>query len=236
MWAVKNTLNLFDGRGEKWIFFILSSWRRSIIALKVLCKTSFENDNISSVTKTFWCCSFALRGRETSHKAAHLPANCCCACSFFFIHSPRTLNWTFQSIQARFSGLQKLLIALLVIFCNILKCLFSMSVECYYFSSWWNYSVQHRPKVVDRSKDSNILSLSAVTAVVFIPPRIWQLSPWCSINYTKKRHPEQLLVKTSPLLMATLGWIEGNPWAVMRPGLKTSRRRRLFKKESLKWT
>lgn len=53
----------------------------------------------------------------------------------FFIHSPRTLDWTFQRIQAHSSGIQKLLISLLAIFCNVLKCLFFMRIECYYFSS-----------------------------------------------------------------------------------------------------
>lgn len=46
-------LKPFSWEGKNWIFFVLSSWRGSIIALKVLCKTSFENDNTSSVTKTF---------------------------------------------------------------------------------------------------------------------------------------------------------------------------------------
>lgn len=59
-------------------------------------------------------------GGCSSHKATHLLANWCCA-SPFSIHSLRTLNWTTHRIEVHSFGLQKLLISLLVIFCNVPK-------------------------------------------------------------------------------------------------------------------
>lgn len=59
-------------------------------------------------------------GGCSSHKTTHLLANWCCA-SPFSIHSLRTLNWTIHRTQVHSSGLQKLLISLLVIFCNVPK-------------------------------------------------------------------------------------------------------------------
>lgn len=117
-------LKPFSWEGKNWIFFFF------LLGVAQLFRF-VQNKLWKGVTKTFWCCSFALCGRVTSHDAAQLLL----CLKLFFIHSPRTLKWTFQRIQAHSAGIQKLLISLLAIFCNVLKCLFLMRVECYYFSS-----------------------------------------------------------------------------------------------------